>query len=206
MGVVLTDAGQTEVRHKRWAFGEEWKLNTLDITVAVLLGVVQGVLVVAGAVDFFARMFQATGLIGIAVGFLFVTVYGTLIITTGYLRKRILAMVLSGAVVAMLRWLTGAPDGPLLLFYWAGAGLLGGLVLWAFRWREGWLQYGLAGALLSGWAGGSWFWFFGINTLGWQAYWVAQAVLLVGGFLFTGVLGYYVGTAVSRIGVSAIER
>src|SRR5215210_2277180 len=95
----------------RVGFAEEWKVNTLDISVAVLLGVVQGILIVAGGIDFFARMFQATGLLGIAVGFFFVTFYGTLIVTTGYLRKRILAMVLAGLVVAFIRWFTGDPNG-----------------------------------------------------------------------------------------------
>lgn len=187
-------------------FKDEWKTTTLDITVAVLLGVVQGVVVVTGALDYFSRALQTVGIAGFVGAMIITSCYGILITTAGYLRKRILVMTLAGTILALMRWFTGDPNGAFQLVWWTIGGFIGGAVLWFFRWKDSWWRYGIAGAIMCGWAAGSWFWLMGIRALGWEAYFISQPSVIIAGFFTSGLLGYAIGKAVKGVGVSVVER
>jgi hypothetical protein len=191
---------------KRLPFAEEWKVNTMDITVGVLLGVVQGVVVVTGAMDYVSRLLQTVGFGGFVMSMILTSFYGTLIPTAGYLRKRILVPVIAGTVLALMRWFTGDPDGVMILAWWTIGSFWFGLIMWALRWKDSWWRYGLAGAGMVGWATGFWWWLMGIRAFGWGAYAVSQPAALIGGFICSGLLGYGLGKAVQRVGIGVVER
>jgi hypothetical protein len=188
------------------SFRDEWRVATLDITIAVLLGVVQAVVVVTGALDYFARALQTLGVGGFIGSMIIVSFYGPLILTSGFLRKRILVPVIAGTVLAVIRWFTGDPNGAAQLIWWGIGGLVAGATLWAFRWREVWWVYGVAGSLTAAWAGGSWWLLMGVSALGWGAYAVSQPTLFVAGFVITGLLGFAIGKAIRGTGIAVVER
>jgi ABC-type thiamin/hydroxymethylpyrimidine transport system permease subunit len=187
-------------------FSDEWKVNTMDITVAVLLGVVQGVVVVTGALDYFARALQTVGFAGFVLAMTIVGFYGPLIVTAGYLRKRILVPFIAGTILALMRWFTGDPDGILQLVWWGVGSLIFGLIMWAFKWKDQWWRYGIAAAVMCGWAAGVWFFITGIRALGWSAYFISQPTVIIAGFFLSGLIGYGLGKALERVGIAAVER
>jgi hypothetical protein len=191
---------------KRLSFRDEWKVNTIDITVAVLLGVVQGVIVVVGALDYLNRVAQTTGVGGVIASMIILGLFGTLIVTAGFLRKRILVPIIAGVVLALIRWFTGDPDGALILIWWGIAPFFFGLVLWAFRWKDSWWVYALGGAAMVAWAAGSWWWLFGIRAMGFASYAAAHPTAILSGFILSGILGYLLAKAVQKVGIAVVER
>lgn len=191
---------------ERLLFKDEWKVNTLDIAIGVVLGVVQAVVIVTGALDYLSRLGWTLGLAGIVMAMFVASFYGTLVITSGFLRKRILVMVMAGTVVALLRWFTGDPNGPAHLIFWTIGAAIAGVIFWLFRWKDGWWRYGITGAILEGWTFGTWFLIFGLNTMGWTTYLLAQVTIMIFGFFTCGLLGYGLGKALQRVGVSVVER
>jgi hypothetical protein len=93
------------------------KLNTLDIVVAVLLGVIQGAIEVIGALGFLERTVWATGALGFAIYAFYNGTTWILFYAGAYLRKRAFVIFLASAVTHLLRWFLGDPDGPVLMFY-----------------------------------------------------------------------------------------
>lgn len=190
----------------RLPFKDEWKVNTLDITIGVILGVVQGVVIVTGALDYLSRLGWTLGMAGIVMAMLVASFYGTLVMTAGFLRKRILVMVIAGTIVALLRWFTGDPNGPAHLIFWTIGGFIAGTLLWLFRWKDSWWRYAITGAILEGWTFGLWFLIFGLNAMGFTTYLLAQGAIMVFGFFTCGLLGYALGKALQKVGVSVVER
>jgi hypothetical protein len=190
----------------RPSFRSEWQVSTLDITIAVLLGVVTAAIVVGGALDYVSRIFQSIGVVGIVGSFIIVSVTGALVATAGYLRQKILVMILAALVIALIRWFTGDPDGAFLFLYWPAGAVLGGLILWAFRWRDTWWLYGIVGAVMAGTSIGIWGVLFGVQVMGMNDFVTGFLTVVVAGFFTCGVLSLLIGHALQRAGISVQNR
>lgn len=200
-------AAAERVPSQRYDWRQDFRLNTLDIVVAVLLGIIEAVIEIAGALGFLERTVWAAG----AAGFAFYALYnGTtwiLYFAGAYLRKRAGVILLAAIVTALVRWFTGDPDGPILLWYGIFPALAGMAVFYLMRWRGGNLLFALASGVtamfnqialyvvLRGFdqAEGP---FWGIVSL---------IVAFLGGLIW-GVLARYLGIGLAKAGVPSVEE
>jgi ABC-type thiamin/hydroxymethylpyrimidine transport system permease subunit len=200
-------AAAERVPSRRFSWREDYRLNTLDIVVAVLLGIIEAVIEIVGALGFLERTVWAAG----APGFAFYALYnGTtwiLFFAGAYLRKRAGVILLGAIVTHMVRWFAGDPDGPILMWYAIFPALAGLATFYLLRWRGGNSLFAIACAftamfnqialyvVLRGFdqAEGP---FWGIVSL---------IVAFLGGLIW-GVLGRYLGIALGKAGVPVVEE
>ena len=179
----------------------------MDIVVATILGLIQAVIEIVGALGFLER----TVWLGGAAGFAFYAFYnGTtwiLFFAGAYLRKRAGIIVLGAAITSLVRWFFGDPDGPLLMFYGLFPAFWGLLAFMALRWRGGFSLFAIACAVTAGTNQiASFIGLRGFDLAG-GVFWGTVAILIgFAGGLIWGPLGRYLGMGLERAGVPAVEE
>lgn len=186
--------------------GEDFKLDTMDIVVAVLLGVVQAVIEIVGLLGFLERTVWATGPVGFAIYAFYNGTTWILFYAGSYLRKRAMVPILAVGVTALVRWFAGDPDGPILLFYGLFPAVLGSLVFVLMRWRGGRVLFALGVAVTSVANQIALFVGQGGFQLADGATWalMSMSIAAVGGMLW-GVAAWYLGRGLERAGVPAVD-
>lgn len=199
--------GKPTAGRRRYDWREELRLNTMDIVVAVLLGVIEAAIEIVGALGFLERTVWATGGAGFAIYAFYNGTTWILFFAGAYLRKRAGVIVLAALVTHVVRWFMGDPDGPILVWYALFPSILGALLAFAvLRWRGG---NGLF-ALACGWTAAlnqvALFIILGGFQLAEGATWGILSIVIgfLGGLLW-GVLGRYLGKALERAGVPSVD-
>lgn len=191
----------------RYETRQDFQLNTMDIVVAVMLGVIQAAIEIVGMLGFLERTVWATGPVGFAIYAFYNGTTWVLFFAGVYLRKRALMLVLAVAVTAFVRWFAGDPDGPVLLFYALFPAVFGAAVIVLMRWRGGALLFALGAAMTS--VANQWALFVGQGgfQLADGATWavISMAIAAFGGLLW-GTLAWYLGRALEKAGVPAVDR
>lgn len=191
---------------KSYRMGEDFKLDTMDIVVAVLLGVIQAVIEVVGLLGFLERTVWATGPVGFVIYAFYNGTTWILFYAGAYLRKRAVVVMLAVTVTALVRWFAGDPDGPVLLFYGLFPAAFGAGVLALMRWRGGRVLFALAVAVTAVANQVATFIGQGGFQLADGTTWalVSMSVAAVGGLLW-GVLAWYLGRGLERAGVPSLD-
>ena len=186
--------------------GEDFKLDTMDIVVAVLLGVIQAVIEIVGLLGFLERTVWATGPVGFVIYAFYNGTTWILFYAGAYLRKRAVVVMLAVTVTALVRWFAGDPDGPVLLFYGLFPAAFGAGVLALMRWRGGRVLFALAVAVTAVANQVATFIGQGGFQLADGTTWalVSMSVAAVGGLLW-GVLAWYLGRGLERAGVPSLD-
>jgi hypothetical protein len=201
--VTAADAAPAE---RSYAVREDFKLDTMDIVVAVLLGVIQAVIEIVGLLGFLERTVWAAGPVGFAIYAFYNGTTWILIFVGAYLRKRAMMPVLAVAVTALVRWFAGDPDGPVLMFYGLFPAVFGAFVLIMLRWRGGKLLFALALAATS--VANQWVLFIGQGgfQLADGATWalISMGIAAFGGLIW-GVVSWYLGRGLENAGVPSVD-
>ena len=192
---------------RRYRYLHDLKLNTLDIVVAVLLGIIEAVIEIVGALGFLER----TVWLGGPAGFAFYAVYNgltwLLFFAGAYLRKRGGVILLAAVVTAVVRWFFGDPDGPILLWYALFPAAAACLVFALMRWRSGNLLFALSSGAASAFNQIALFVVLGGFSLAGNATWGIISVIVGGiGGLVWGIAARYLGKGLQKAGVPAVEE
>lgn len=197
---------QTSTGARGYELAEDFKLNTMDIVVAVLLGVIQAAIEIVGLLGFLERTVWATGPVGFAIYAFYNGTTWILFFAGVYLRKRALMLILAVAVTALVRWFAGDPDGPVLLFYALFPAAFGAAVIALMRWRGGRLLFALGAAMTS--VANQWALFIGQGgfQLADGATWavISMSIAAVGGLIW-GTVAWYLGRGLEKAGVPAVD-
>jgi len=179
----------------------------MDIVVATILGLIEAVIEIVGALGFLERTIWLGG----AAGFAFYAFYnGTtwiLFFAGAYLRKRAGVIVLAAAITHLIRWFWGDPDGPLLMFYALFPAIWALLAFMAMRWKGDWSLFAITCAVAAGTNQiASFIGLRGFDLAG-GAFWglVAITIGFAGGLIW-GPLGRYLGMGLERAGVPVVEE
>ena len=200
----MANSGATAT--KSYRIGEDFKLDTMDIVVAVLLGVVQAVIEIVGLLGFLERTVWATGPVGFVIYAFYNGTTWILFYAGVYLRKRAVIVMLAVTVTALVRWFAGDPDGPVLLFYGLFPATFGATLLALMRWRGGRFLFALVVAVTSvanqvatfiGQGG-----FQLADGTAWAL--VSMSVAAVGGLIW-GVAAWYLGRGLEHAGVPSLD-
>ncbi|MCZ6475116.1 MAG: hypothetical protein O6700_02220 [Gammaproteobacteria bacterium] len=190
-----------------YRLGEDFKLDTMDIVVAVLLGVIQAVIEIVGLLGFLERAVWATGPIGFVIYAFYNGTTWILFYAGVYLRKRAMVVILAVGVTALVRWFAGDPDGPVLMFYGLFPATCGATMIALLRWRGGQLLFALAVAVTA--VANQCAMFIGqggfqlVNGTTWAL--ISMSVAALGGLLW-GVLAWHLGRALENAGVPSLDR
>ncbi|HSK97677.1 MAG TPA: hypothetical protein VK891_13740 [Euzebyales bacterium] len=190
-----------------YSWKEDYKLNTLDIVVAVLLGVIEAAIEIVGALGFLERTVWLAG----GAGFAFYAVYnGTtwiLVYAGVYLRKRAGVLLLAAAVISLVRWFMGDPDGPLLLWYGLFPAFWGAVMFTLLRWRGGNWLFAISCAVCSAANQVSLFVALGGFDMAEGVAWGVGSIILGGiGGLLWGVVARYLGIGLEKTGVPSVSE
>ena len=186
---------------------QDFKLDTMDIVVAVLLGVIQAVIEIVGLLGFLERTIWATGPVGFAIYAFYNGTTWILFYAGVYLRKRASIVVLAVAVTALVRWFAGDPDGPILMFYGLVPATCGAIVIALLRWRGGRLLFAVTVAVTSVVNQCAMFIGMGGFLLAGGATWalISMVIAAFGGLLW-GVVAWYLGRGLENAGVPSLDR
>jgi hypothetical protein len=182
------------------------KLNTMDIVVAVLLGVIEAAIEVIGALGFLERTVWATGALGFAIYAFYNGTTWILFYAGAYLRKRAFVIFLASGVTHLVRWFLGDPDGPVLMFYGLFPAAFGIAVFYLMRWKGGKLLFALSLAATG--ASNQWATFIGqggfqlAGGTGWAL--LSIGIGAIGGLIW-GPVAWYLGRGLERAGVPSVE-
>ena len=200
----MANSGATAT--KSYRIGEDFKLDTMDIVVAVLLGVVQAVIEIVGLLGFLERTVWATGPVGFVIYAFYNGTTWILFYAGVYLRKRAVIVMLAVTVTALVRWFAGDPDGPVLLFYGLFPATFGATLLALMRWRGGRLLFALVVAVTSVANQVATFIGQGGFQLADGTTWalVSMSVAAVGGLIW-GVAAWYLGRGLEHAGVPSLD-
>lgn len=191
---------------KSYRMGEDFKLDTMDIVVAVLLGVVQAVIEIVGLLGFLERTVWATGPIGFVIYAFYNGTTWILFYAGVYLRKRAVIVMLAVTVTALVRWFAGDPDGPVLLFYGLFPATFGAAVLAMMRWRGGRFLFAVTVAVTSVANQVATFIGQGGFQLADGATWALVSMSVAGfGGLIWGVAAWYLGRGLEHAGVPSLD-
>lgn len=189
-----------------YRIGRDFRLDTMDIVAAVLLGVIQAVIEIVGLLGFLERTVWAAGPVGFAIYAFYNGTTWILFYAGTFLRKRAALVILAAAVTALVRWFAGDPDGPILMFYGLFPAACGAAVLAGMRWRGGRLLFVAAVAFTSVANQVSLF----VGQGGFQlvdgARWalVSMSIAAFGGAIW-GLVAWYLGRGLERAGVPAVH-
>jgi hypothetical protein len=189
-----------------YKFGQDFKVDTMDIVVAVLLGVIQAVIEIVGLLGFLERMVWATGPVGFAIYAFYNGTTWILFYAGVYLRKRAMIVILAVSVTALVRWFAGDPDGPVLMFYGLFPAAFGVAVITLMRWRGGQLLFALAVAATA--VANQCAMFIGqggfqlINSTTWAL--VSMTIAALGGLIW-GIVAWHLGRALENAGVPSLD-
>ncbi len=192
--------------HSSYQPGQDFKLDTMDIVVAVLLGVIQAVIEIVGLLGFLERTVWATGPVGFAIYAFYNGTTWILFYAGVYLRKRAMIVILAVGVTALVRWFAGDPDGPVLMFYGLFPAAFGAATIVLMRWRGGRLLFALAVAVTA--VANQCAMFIGmggfqlVNGTTWAL--VSMAIAACGGLLW-GVIAWHLGRALENAGVPSLD-
>ena len=192
-------------RRGSYRLGADFKLDTMDIVVAVLLGVIQAVIEVVGLLGFLERTVWATGAVGFAIYAFYNGTTWILFYAGSYIRKRAMVPILAAVVTALVRWFAGDPDGPILMFYALIPSLAGAAVFVGLRWRGGFWLFALAVAVTSVANQIALFTVQGGFQLAEGPTWamVSMAIAAAGGVIW-GLAAWYLGRGLERAGVPSV--
>jgi len=197
---------QTSAARSTYQIREDFKLNTMDIVTAVLLGVIQAAIEIIGLLGFLERTVWATGPLGFAIYAFYNGTTWILFYAGVYLRKRAMLVVLAVGVTALVRWFAGDPDGPILMFYGLFPAAFGITIFLALKWRGEKFLFGFALAVTS--VANQLAMFIGqggfqlANGARWAL--VSMAIATLGGFIW-GIAAWYLGRGLENAGVPSVE-
>jgi ABC-type thiamin/hydroxymethylpyrimidine transport system permease subunit len=186
---------------------EDLKLNTMDIVVGVLLGVIEAAIEIVGALGFLERTVWATGAAGFAIYAFYNGTTWILFYAGAYLRKRSSVILLGAFVTHLVRWFFGDPDGPVLLFYGLFPAIFGMVVFSLMQWRGGRTLFAVSTAVTA--AMNQFAAFIGQGGFqladgpGWGLFSVLIGFL---GGLIWGVIAWYLGKGLERAGVPSVDQ
>ena len=192
---------------QRYDWKQDFRLNTMDIVVAVLLGIIEAAIEIVGALGFLERTVWLAG----AAGFAFYAVYnGTtwiLYFAGAYLRKRSGVILLAAIVTALVRWFFGDPDGPILLWYGIFPSLGAMAVFAILRWRGANSLFALSAAAASGLNQVALFVVLGGFELSEGAFWGIVSIIMgtLGGLVW-GIVARYLGIGLEKAGVPSVDN
>lgn len=200
-----TAASSLPARAYNWR--ADLQLNTMDIVVAVLLGIIEAAVEILGALGFLERTVWLAG----AGGFAFYAVYnGTtwiLYFAGAYLRKRAGVILLAAIVTALVRWFTGDPDGPILLWYGIFPSLAALATFAVMRWRGGNLLFAVSSAAASAFNQIALFTVLGGFDMAGGPTWGIISIIVAGiGGLVWGVVARYLGIGLEKAGVPSVDE
>lgn len=190
-----------------YRIGEDFKLSTMDIVVAVLLGVIEAAIEIVGALGFLERTVWASGAVGFAIYAFYNGTTWILFYAGVYLRKRGMVLLLAAGVTALVRWFAGDPDGPVLLFYGLFPAAFGVAVIVLMRWRGAKMLFALSVAATA--AANQWATFIGQGgfQLADGATWALISIAIGGaGGLLWGVISWYLGRGLEKAGVPSVDH
>lgn len=199
-------AGVAPREHRGFSWREDVRLNTMDIVVAVMLGIIEAAIEILGALGFLERTVWATGAIGFAIYAFYNGTTWILFFAGAYLRKKGMIIVLGALVTHLIRWFMGDPDGPLMLWYALFPSIIGMFAFWAMRWRGKNVLFAIVTAITAAANQVALFVVVGFGLSG-GAFWgiVSIAIGFLGGLLW-GVLGRYLGIALEKAGVPTVAE
>lgn len=189
-----------------YRIAEEFKFNTMDIVVAVLLGVIEAAIEIIGALGFLERTVWAGGALGFAIYAFYNGTTWILFYAGAYLRKRAGIILLASAVTHLIRWFAGDPDGPVLMFYGLFPAAFGVAVFMLMRHRGGRWLFSLSAAATA--AANQLATFIGQGgfQLADSTFWAWVSIAIgFGGGLIWGVVAWYLGRGLERAGVPAVD-
>jgi ABC-type thiamin/hydroxymethylpyrimidine transport system permease subunit len=190
-----------------YRFKEDVRLNTMDIVVAVLLGVIEAAIEIVGALGFLERTVWAAGAAGFAIYAFYNGTTWILYFAGAYLRKRSGVILLAAIVTALVRWFFGDPDGPILLWYGIFPSLGAMAVFAAMRWRGGNWLFAIATAVTAALNQVALFIVLGGFDLAEGAFWGITSIIIGGlGGLVWGVVARYLGKGLERAGVPSVDE
>ena len=185
---------------------QDFKLDTMDIVVAVLLGVVQAVIEIVGLLGFLERTVWATGPVGFAIYAYYNGTTWILFYAGTYLRKRAVIVVLAVAVTALVRWFAGDPDGPVLMFYGLVPAACGAAVIALIRWRGGQALFALAVSVTSVVNQIAMFIGMGGFQLAGGTTWAFISIVIAAfGGLLWGIVAWHLGRGLEHAGVPSLD-
>ena len=191
---------------ERFDWREDFRLNTMDIVVAVLLGIIEAAIEILGALGFLERTVWLAG----APGFAFYAVYnGTtwiLYFAGAYLRKRSGVILLAAIVTALVRWFFGDPDGPILLWYGIFPSLGAMAVFTVLRWRGDKSLFALTASAAAGLNQVALFVILGGFELSEGPFWGIVSIIMgaLGGLVW-GLVARYLGIGLEKAGVPSVD-
>ena len=188
-------------RNLIWNF----KLNTMDITIAVIVGVITAVYTTYIPLYLLETFFLSLGVYGWMAFYLYEGIYFVLFTTAGWLRKKAGVIMLAGVVTGFIDYLLGIPEGPLLMVMLFAGGLVTGLFLHYVNWRRNFLTAWVAGGLF--FLAEETLFFFGTG------FWPETAIEVIGvyiiGFITNGIITGYISRliadALTRAGIAEVE-
>ena len=200
-------AGAAPRESGRFNWREDLRLNTMDIVVAVLLGIIEAAIEILGALGFLERTVWATGAVGFAIYAFYNGTTWILFFAGAYLRKKAMVIALAALVMGLIRWFTGDPDGPLMLWYALFPAAFGMAAFYALRWRGGNSLFAIAAAVTAAMNQVALFTVLGGFGLAEGAFWGIMSIIIGGlGGLLWGVLARYLGIALEKAGVPTVAE
>jgi hypothetical protein len=179
----------------------------MDIVVAVLLGIIEAAIEILGALGFLERTVWATGAVGFAIYAFYNGTTWILFFAGAYLRKKAMVIALAALVMGLIRWFTGDPDGPLMLWYALFPAAFGMATFYALRWRGGNSLFAIAAAVTAAMNQVSLFIVLGGFGLAEGAFWGIMSIVIGGlGGLIWGVIARYLGIALEKAGVPTVAE
>ncbi|HKX75061.1 MAG TPA: ECF transporter S component [Acidimicrobiia bacterium] len=186
---------------------EDLRLNTMDIVVAVLLGVIEAAIEIVGALGFTERLVWATGAAGFAIYAFYNGMTWILYYAGAYLRKRSGVILLAAIVTALVRWFFGDPDGPVLLFYGIFPAIFGMVVFALMQWRGGKTLFAISAAVTAAMNQVATFVGQGGFQIAEGAGWGTVSIIIgfLGGLLW-GPIAWWLGRALEKAGVPSVDE
>ncbi len=186
---------------------EDLKLNTMDIVVGVLLGVIEAAIEIVGALGFLERTVWAVGPAGFAIYAFYNGTTWILFFAGAYLRKRSSVIILGAFVTHLVRWFFGDPDGPVLLFYGLFPAIFGMVVFSLMQWHGGRLLFAISLAVTAAMNQIATFVGQGGFQLAEGAGWGMFSVIVgfLGGLIW-GPISWYLGRALEKAGVPTVDQ
>ena len=199
---MATAASAGRTARGRFDWREELRLDTMDIVVATILGVIEAAIEIVGALGFLERTVWAAGAVGFAIYAFYNGTTWILYFAGAYLRKRSGVILLAAIVTALVRWFFGDPDGPILLFYGIFPSIFALAAFMAMRWKGGNILFAVTAAMAAGFNQVATFVGQGGFGLAGGAFWALVSILIgfAGGLLW-GVIARYLGIGLERAGV-----